>query len=121
MDTIDRILLLMEMANVTAADLSREISLTNGVVTQWKARKSKPSTDAIIKLAKFFNVSTDYLLTGTEKKPSLSQEDSDWLALLHELPPDERQSCFIYMQGFVDGVNKNRNNNYKRQEKAAGE
>jgi len=28
--------------------------------------RQKPSTDAIIKLAKYFGVSTDYLLTGEE-------------------------------------------------------
>jgi len=54
----------MEERGVTAAQLTREISLTNGLVTQWKKGLQKPSTDAIIKISKYFNVSTDYILLG---------------------------------------------------------
>lgn len=42
--------------------LEKEIGLAQGSIKNWRNEKSKPSTDAIIKIANFFNVSIDYLL-----------------------------------------------------------
>ena len=63
---IDRILNLMEQNNVTAATLTKEIPLTNGVISQWKRGKQNPSTDSIIKIANCFHVTTDYILLGKQ-------------------------------------------------------
>jgi len=63
---IDRILQLMKERNVKDVEVVRELGLSNGIFTQWKNGKAKPSTDAVIKLAEYFGVSTDYLLTGKE-------------------------------------------------------
>ena len=68
MTTTERILALMECNDVKASTLTKELSLSHGVVTQWKQGLQKPSTDAIIKLADYFGVSTDYLLGRTDKK-----------------------------------------------------
>ena len=46
----------------------KALSLSNGVVGQWRKRKQNPSTEAIVKLSQFFNVTTDYLLCLTEAK-----------------------------------------------------
>lgn len=69
MDTIDKILNLMKEKKINAAQLSREIGLTNGLITQWKKRLQKPSQTNIIKIAKYFNVSTDYLLNEEDIFP----------------------------------------------------
>jgi len=63
---VERIFMLMEERGISAAQLTKEVSLTNGVVTQWKQGKQKPSTDAVIKIADYFGVTTDYLLKGME-------------------------------------------------------
>ncbi|GEM_PF-945337 len=65
---IDRILNLMDAHNITAAKLTSDLEIANSSITDWKKRKSRPSTEAIIKIANYFNVSTDYLLTGKEYK-----------------------------------------------------
>ncbi len=66
MSIAERILQLMEERKVTAATLTREIPLTNGLITQWKQGKQNPSIDAINKIAAYFNVSIDYLVNGKE-------------------------------------------------------
>lgn len=63
---VQRIFRLMDKFNISAAALSREISLSNGLLTQWKQGKQIPSLEAICKIAKYFNVSIDYLVTGEE-------------------------------------------------------
>ena len=56
----------MELHDVKASQLVKDLSLSHGAISQWKKGLQKPSSDAIIKIAKYFGVSTDYLLTGEE-------------------------------------------------------
>ena len=62
MDVSERVLALMDGHNVKAAQLTKELSLSHGVITQWKQGISKPSSEALVKLADYFHVTTDYLL-----------------------------------------------------------
>lgn len=107
----ERILLLMEQNNINAATLTREISLTNGVISQWKRGKQKPSTDAIIKIANYFHVTTDYILLGVEGIDSsldstTSASDQEWLDLIHQLPEDVQREYKAEIKGYVKALNK---------------
>lgn len=66
MDTIDKILFLIKDRGVTAAQVTREANITNGLITQWKQRKQKPSMDNLVKIANYFKVDIDYLLGDTD-------------------------------------------------------
>lgn len=61
-DTTKRILELMAKKDDTANSLEVNANLPRGSVFGWKNDKFKPSMDSIIKLARYFNVSADYLL-----------------------------------------------------------
>ena len=63
---IERILELLKVNCITAKKLTDELNLSNSAVTDWKKGRAKPSTDAVIKIANYFNVSTDYILTGKD-------------------------------------------------------
>lgn len=65
---IDRILNLMTEHGVKASKLTTETGLNHSAITEWKKGKSSPSTDAIVKIASYFNVSTDYLLGLSDEK-----------------------------------------------------
>lgn len=42
------------------------LKISSGLVTEYIQGKKKPSSDNLIKIAKYFDVSVDYLLTGEE-------------------------------------------------------
>ena len=42
--------------------LEKKIGLTRGIIASWRNGKYKPGTDALIKIADYFNVSLDYLV-----------------------------------------------------------
>lgn len=63
---IYRVLALMQANKITAKQLTDDLELSNSSITDWKKGKAKPSADAIIKLSRYFHVSTDYLLLGEE-------------------------------------------------------
>ncbi|MEW5919360.1 MAG: helix-turn-helix domain-containing protein [Bacillota bacterium] len=68
MDTIGkRIHFLRKKHNLTQKQLADSTGLQRGNLSHYEKDKIKPAADAIIALSRFFNVSTDWLLTGKEK------------------------------------------------------
>lgn len=51
--------------NIKPNPLGRELGFSSGVVTKWK-QGSFPNTETLMKLAKYFDVSIDYLVFGDE-------------------------------------------------------
>lgn len=52
--------------NLTQLQLAKEIEVSQKAIDYWEREVNEPKASYIIKLAKFFQVSTDYLL-GLEK------------------------------------------------------
>lgn len=48
--------------------LSDKTGISTGNISDWKSGKSNPNAEALIKLAKYFNCSVDYLLGITDTK-----------------------------------------------------
>lgn len=65
MDYADRIVDLRKSRGLTQKELADSTSLSEIGVQSYERRRRKPAHDAIISLADFFNVSTDYLLGRT--------------------------------------------------------
>ena len=65
---VERVLDLMKENELNGVQLSLLAGLSKGAVSEWKCGKKKPGTDAIVKLAKHFDVSTDYLLGLTDER-----------------------------------------------------
>lgn len=75
----DKIKLLREKSGLTQAELARQLGITRAGVNAWEMGISIPSTQYIIELALFFNVSTDFLLdmpqTATVSVDGLSDRE----------------------------------------------
>ena len=75
---VDRIKTLRESAGLTQAEVARQLGISRSGVNAWEMGLSVPSTQYIVELAKYFNVSTDYLLgmknTATISVKGLSQK-----------------------------------------------
>lgn len=82
----DKIKALREAAGLTQAELARALSLTRGGVNSWEQGLSTPSPASIVEIARFFSVSTDYLL-GVDDGATISVKglNDKNVALLTEL------------------------------------
>jgi len=69
----DKIKILREKMGITQAELAKQLGVTRSGVNAWEMGISTPSTQCIVKLSQFFNVSTDYLL-GASNTASVSVE-----------------------------------------------
>ena len=59
---------LINERNITSYKVSKETGISQGTFSQWKNNHKKPQKDLINKIAKYFNVSVDYLLGKTDEQ-----------------------------------------------------
>ena len=97
-----RILNMVECSKLTDKEIVQKSGISTSSISAWRKGKANPSTDAIIKLAAFFQVSTDYLLTGKNWTSTLPTDDQEWLELIHSLPEDKKDMCRGYLKGVAD-------------------
>lgn len=57
---------LLQARGLKAADVCRGTGLPSSLFSEWKKGKSTPKADKMKKIADFFGVSTEYLMTGEE-------------------------------------------------------
>lgn len=68
MTTVDRIFQLMKENNLNAKEFALKVGVSQGNITDWKTGRAKPSTDALLKIARTYNISVDYLLGNSDYK-----------------------------------------------------
>lgn len=54
--------------NLSQVDLAKALGVTKQSVSNWENNNIQPSIDMLVHLAKFFSVSTDYLLGLEQRK-----------------------------------------------------
>ena len=59
---------LLNEKGVKTSDVARATGISNMTFSDWKHGKSVPKTDKMQKIADYFGVSVDYLMTGKEKE-----------------------------------------------------
>lgn len=64
MTLYDRIEALRKKQHISQGKLEKELGFSNGSISKWK--NSTPTPERLQKLAGYFNVSVEYLLTGEE-------------------------------------------------------
>ena len=58
----ERLIALRKKAKISQKELAEEIDVSQASIGYWERGQRTPSIDAVQKIAKYFNVTTDYLL-----------------------------------------------------------
>ncbi|BFH17948.1 helix-turn-helix domain-containing protein [Paenibacillus melissococcoides] len=90
-----RIKELRKEKGVSQKDLAETIGVSRGNVGDWELDKVKPGADALLALSEYFEVTTDWLLSGNEPSNArklvqgsalgISPSDLELLAKYHQL------------------------------------
>lgn len=76
---------LCELKGVTAYRVAQETGVTTATLSNWKADKYTPKQDKMQKLADYFGVSLDYLMTGKEKEEiDYGSQAELWVKIRHD-------------------------------------
>lgn len=71
---------LKEEKGVKDADVARETDITKSTFTDWKNGRSVPGSEKMKKIAEYFGVTVDYILTG--EKPDIPTFEPEHLELI---------------------------------------
>ena len=58
----ERLKMLRAEKNIGQNALAKQLELSNASISYWETGKQEPTAQAVFKLAKYFNVSADYIL-----------------------------------------------------------
>ena len=75
MDTGERIFELLDMMEMSAKELSHATGISQGNITDWKKKRSKPSYGALVKISNSLNVSEDWLVNGKGEVFDMKTDD----------------------------------------------
>ena len=103
MYTLERIFELVKKKKIQQKDLATNIGVRPSTLSDWKKQRIKPSVDDIIKIAQYFNVSTDYILgltdipcnTLSQSQTELTENEREILRILNTIPDKRQQIKFI--------------------------
>lgn len=66
---------LREIHHVKQDDLAAYLKVTRSAIAGYETRGKQPDYEKLIQIAKYFNVSVDYLLTGKQTDASAPSQD----------------------------------------------
>jgi transcriptional regulator with XRE-family HTH domain len=82
--------------------LMKEVAIAGGIkqpsLSEWKETNAIPHADVAIKIADFLGVSVNWLITGKESKPALSQDRQKLLAVYDALPDSAKPEALLVLQ-----------------------
>jgi len=107
---------LLQQKNLKAADVCKGTGLPSSLFSEWKRGKSTPKADKMKKIADFFGVSVEYIMTGeespiyytNEETAKLAQEmfeDEDMRSLFHmkrTMPPERFKAHMEFMKNLYN-------------------
>lgn len=89
---------------VTPYKVGKETKIATSTLSDWKSGKSTPKQDKLKKIAAYFNVSIDYLMTGKEVEftvemaeidlalSNMSKQLKEYALKLAELPKEKQEN-----------------------------
>ncbi len=100
----ENIKLLRKKRNISQKTLGELLNVSQQAVGKWESGKCEPDNSVIVKLAEIFEVSTDFLLNGsdTEKKSSTEPRLRLLARHLDELPDEQRERIIKNFEDTID-------------------
>lgn len=65
---------LLQKHNITAYKVAKEAGVTQTALSNWKSGRSTPTTKTLKKIADYFGITVDYLMTGKEEQKEKTVE-----------------------------------------------
>lgn len=78
--TGDRIKELRKSKNITQVVLANILKVTDKAVSKWESNLGEPSIEMLLALAKYFDVSIDYILTGEDRVEIINMSEFERVA-----------------------------------------
>ena len=106
----DRIKKLRDEKNISQFELSEFLGISQQALSKWENEKTEPDNDSLVKLANYFNVSTDYLLGNSETrrvdKPYDDELEKVLFSKAKDLTEDEKKTIINVINAIKKDIDK---------------
>jgi len=103
LDIGSKIMTLRKKFNLSQSELAKKVEVSRTIIGNYERDENTPSVDILLKIAKTFDVSIDYLIG----EGSLSTYDKDVLKRINDiehLPNEDKQHIFYLIDNLVKAV-----------------
>lgn len=92
---------LLEERGVTAYKVSKATGIAGSTFSDWKSGRSTPKQDKLQKIADYFGVSVDFLITGKEETAVAQETHVDLKAEFNRIKKllESRENAPLYFDG----------------------
>ena len=100
LDIGSRITTLRKKFNLSQSELAKKVEVSRTIIGNYERNENTPSIEILLKIAKIFNVSVDYLIG----EGSLSSYDKDVLKRINDieaLPNEDKKHIFYLIDNLV--------------------
>lgn len=107
----DNLRALIEERNLTQKELAKQLNLAASTMGSYVQNTREPDFDTLKMIAKYFDVSTDYLLDFNSNQ-TIDKQENDLLRIFRSLPCEQKDICIEQCKAFVKI-------NHRKKEKAS--
>ena len=93
---------LRDLKGLKDSDVSKGADVSKSTFSDWKSGRSTPKKDKLIRIANFFGVSVDYLMTGEENSitDDMVSEHIELISLYENLTREQKDHVLNMMRLF---------------------
>ena len=95
-----RIALLRRRIGINQQQLAEKLHISPSTVGMYEQGRRTPNVEILVQMSRIFNVSLDYLITGSEFVPSSDNENLN-------IPPYRRTQCNRCYEKLLDIIREN--------------
>lgn len=103
----DNLRTLIEEKDITQKELAQRLNIAPSTLGSYVQNVREPDFETLKTIARYFNVSTDYLLDYYSGKSS-DHRENELLRIFRSLSPDQKEICIEQCRVFVRLNNKKR-------------
>lgn len=95
---------LRDLKGLKDSDVSKGADVSKSTFSDWKSGRSTPKKDKLIRIANFFGVSVDYLMTGEESSitDDMVSEHIELISKWIRLSPEKQKA----VMDIIDALNE---------------
>lgn len=101
MKIVERINEICKKKGIVRKEISNTLNMPDNCFSNWSARGTIPAADIALKIAKYLNVSLEWLITGTESE-GLSLEEREILEKWNSLEEGQKETITILLNALAE-------------------
>jgi transcriptional regulator with XRE-family HTH domain len=103
LDIGSKIITLRKKLNISQSELAKRTNVSRTIIGNYERNENTPSIDILLKIAKEFNVSVDFLI-GEGQLSSYDKEVLKRIDDIEHLPQEDKEHIFYMIDNLVKAV-----------------